>query len=224
MTTGDMQVRDAVLRQLEWDPEVDAGAVGVAAKAGTVTLTGYVDTYAAKLAAERAAKRVRGVRAVANDIVVRLKLSRTDTDVAADAAHALRLRSNVPASVQAVVHNGAITLTGRVDWLFQKRSAEDAVRHIKGVHQVFDHIEVAPKAVQRDVRHRIAEALHRAATLDARQIDVQVVGDKAILSGTVSNWTQRESAELAASDAPGITSVENRLTILVPLDDTDEIC
>jgi osmotically-inducible protein OsmY len=124
------------MRQLDWDPEVDASAVGIAAKNGTVTLTGYINSYSGKLAAERAAKRVRGVRAVANDIEVRLKLARVDSDIAADVVHALELRSTIPDGVQAALHNGHVTLTGKVNWVFQKRDAEKAVRHIRGVRDV----------------------------------------------------------------------------------------
>jgi osmotically-inducible protein OsmY len=219
-------VRDAVLRQLEWDPEVDAGGVGVVARNGAVTLTGDIDTYAGKLAAERAAKRVRGVRAVANDIEVRLKLERTDADIASDVVRALQLRSTIPDSVQAAVHNGYITLTGKVQWLFQSREAEKTVRHIRGVRNVFNHIAVAPRAVERDVRHRIVEALHRNANIDARHITVTMAGEKAILTGTVGSWLQRESAERAAADAPGVAQVENRIGVEPPSLDAvpDEIC
>jgi osmotically-inducible protein OsmY len=226
LTDADVHVRDAVLRQLEWDPEVDTSAVGVAAKSGAVTLTGYIDSYSGKLAAERAAKRVRGVRAVANDIEVRLKLERTDADIAADVVRALQLRSTIPDSVQAAVHNGHVTLTGKVDWLFQSREAEKAVRHIRAVRNVINRITVAPRAVERDVRHRIVEALHRNANIDARHITVTVSGDKAVLTGSVGSWLQRESAQRAAADAPGVAHVENRIVVeprsldAVP----DEIC
>ena len=213
LTDLDVRVRDAVMRQLEWDPEVDASAVGVAAKNGVVTLTGYIDSYSGKLAAERAAKRVRGVRAVANDIDVRLKLERTDADVAADVVRALELRSTVPASVQAAVHNGHVTLTGAVSRLFQMRDAEKAVRHIRGVRHVQNYLTVAQQAVERDVRHRIVEALHRNANVDARHITVTVAGDTAVLIGCVGTWLQRESAERAAADAPGITRVDNRILV-----------
>src|SRR5512138_2815422 len=116
LSDADVRVRDSVMRQLEWDPQVEASAVGVAAKDGAVTLTGFIDSYAGKLAAERAAKRVRGVRAVADDLQVRLKIARADDEIAADAARALRLRSTLPESVQAAVHNGHVTLTGSVPW------------------------------------------------------------------------------------------------------------
>jgi osmotically-inducible protein OsmY len=226
MTDADVRTRDAVLRQLEWDPEIDAGGVGVTAKRGVVTLTGYIDSYSGKLAAERAAKRVRGVRAVANDIEVRLRLERTDADIASDVARALELRSTIPDAVQAAVHNGHVTLTGKVDWLFQKRDAEKALRHVRGVRNVMNHIMVAPRAVERDLRHRIVQALHRNANVDARHITVTVSGEKATLTGSVGSWLQRESAERAAGDAPGITHVENRIVVEPPSFDAipDEMC
>jgi osmotically-inducible protein OsmY len=228
LTEADAKVRDAVLRQLEWDPEVDASAVGVAARAGTVTLTGYIDSYAGKLAAERAAKRVRGVRAVANDIEVRLKLERTDADIAADAVRVLTLHGNVPEQVQAVVHGGHVTLTGRVTWIYQKHEAERAVRHVRGVRDVVNRIVVAPPAGEGDIRRRIARALHRNADVDVRHITATVSGDTATLTGTVGTWLQRESAERAAQSAPGIAHVDNRIEVEHPVaaqpDDTDEIC
>lgn len=226
LSEADVRVRDAVLRQLEWDPEVDASGVGVTAKDGAVALTGYIDSYSGKLAAERAAKRVRGVRAVANDIEVRLKLERTDADIAADVVRALQLRSTIPDNVQAVVHNGRVTLTGKVDWLFQSRDAEKTMRHVRGVRNVMNYVTVAPRAVERDVRHRIVEALHRNANLDARRIAVAVTGDKAILTGSVGTWLQWESAGRAAADAPGIAHVDNRIIVEPPFFDAvpDEIC
>jgi osmotically-inducible protein OsmY len=226
LTDADVRVRDAVLRQLEWDPELDASAIGVAAKSGTVTLTGLIGSYSEKLAAERAAKRVRGVRAVANDIEVRLKLERTDSDIAADVVRVLELRSTIPDSVQAAVHSGHVTLTGKVDWLFQKRDAEKALRHIRGLRGVVNRIMVAPRAVEQDVRHRIVEALHRNANIDARHITVTISGNKAVLTGSVGSWLQRESAERAAADAPGIAQVENRVTVKPPSLDAvpAEIC
>ena len=225
LTNTDIQVRDAVMRQLEWDPEVDASAIGVAARLGVVTLTGYINSYAGKLAAERAAKRVRGVRGVANDIEVRLKLERTDTDITADVVKALELHSTIPDGVQAAVHSGRVTLTGKVDWMFQKHDAERAVRHIRGVHNVINRIAIAPHAVERDVRHRIVEALHRNADLDARHVRVTVAGERATLTGTVGTWLQRDTAERAAAGAPGILTIDNRIVVEPgnPPDD-DEIC
>jgi osmotically-inducible protein OsmY len=228
LTEADTKVRDAVMRQLDWDPEVDASAIGVTARTGTVTLTGFVDTYSGKLTAERAAKRVHGVRAVANDIEVRLRLERTDADIAQDAARALELRSTIPESVQAAVHNGHITLTGKVDWLYQKENAAKAVRHIRGVRSVLNHITVVPRAAVRDVRHRIVKALHQNADVDARHVSVKVSGGTATLTGVVGTWLQRDSAERAAASAPGITHVDNQIIVQSfqdsQMDDGDEIC
>lgn len=226
LTETDLRVRESVTRQLDWDPEVDGSAVGVAARDGVVTLTGYIDSYAGKLAAERTAKRVHGVRAVANDIEVRLKLGRTDEDIARDAARVLSLRSGVPESVQAVVHSGYVTLTGMVNWIVQKESAEEAIRHIRGIHGVRNHIDVKPHATERDVRHRIVEALHRNADLDARHIAVTVSGAVATLRGRVRTWLQRDAAEHAAANAPGITQVDNRIVVEPPdrPEALDEIC
>jgi osmotically-inducible protein OsmY len=227
LTDADIRVRDAVMRQLDWDPEVDTSAIGVTAKNGTVTLTGFIDSYSGKLAAERAAKRVHGVRAVANDVEVRLRLERSDPDIAQDAARALELRSTIPDGVQAVVHTGHVTLTGNVESLFQKQSAENAVRHIRGVRGVLNHISVSPRAGVRDVRHRIVKALHQNADVDARHITVTVSGDTVSLTGTVGTWLQRESAERAAANAPGIAHVDNRIIVQSfhdsKMEDWDEI-
>jgi osmotically-inducible protein OsmY len=226
LTDRDVRVRDAVLRQLEWDPEVDASAIGVSAGKGAVTLTGYIGTYAGKLAAERAAKRVRGVRAVANDLGVRLMLERTDADIATDVSRALEMCGAIPSTVQAVVHHGHVTLTGQVDWLFQTRAAEKALRHIRGVRAVVNYIAIAPRAIERDAQHRIAEALHRQASIDARRITVATMGDKVILTGTVASWWERDAAERAAAGAPGVAHVDNRLIVEPHGSDADdwEIC
>ena len=225
LTRTDLRIQDAVMRQLDWDPHVDAAAVGVTAKDHSVTLTGYVDTYSGKLAAERAAKRVPGVRAVANDIQVRLKLARTEADIAADAARALELHTAIPDSVQAAVHDGHVTLTGTVDWLFQKRDAEQAVRHIRGLRGVFNHITVVPRAGERDLRRRIVQSLHANADIDARHIKVAIAGGRATLTGTVRTWLQHNAVERAVADAPGVTDVDNCLVIEAPfVEPPDPMC
>ena len=225
LTEADVRVREEVRRQLDWDPDVDNSAIGVVAKNGVVTLTGFIDSYAGKLAAERAAKRVRGVRAVANDINVRLKLGLTDADIARDVARSLELRSGVPESVQAIVHDGHVTLTGKVSWIAQRKNAEKAVSHIRGVRGVFNHVEVTPDRTYQDVRRRIVEALHRQADVNARHISVGISGDVAVLTGTVRAWSEREAAERAAADAPGIRWVDNRI-VVEPAErhDADDIC
>jgi osmotically-inducible protein OsmY len=228
LTGTDVRLRNSVVRELDWDPEADDSAIGVSAKDGVVTLTGFIGSYAGKLAAERVAKRVRGVRAVANDITVRLKVARTDPEIAADAIRALRLRPEIPESVQVAVHQAHVTLTGKVEWLLQKTYAELAVEHIPGVRGVLNHIEVSPKTTLRDVRRRIVQALHRNADLDARHIDVKVSGDGVTLTGTVGSWSQRDAAERGAGSAPGIRTVDNRIAV-VPvepheIEPPDEIC
>jgi osmotically-inducible protein OsmY len=224
LTNKDLQVRDAVMQQLEWDPALDASGIGVTARGGAVTLTGSINTYAAKLAAERAAKRVYGVRAVANDLEVKLAVGRTDADIAADAATMLRLHHEVPDSVQAAVHHGHVTLTGTADWHYQRVQAEKAVRYIRGVRHVIDRITVVPRVVGKDLRRRIAQALYRNAALDAKGIDVTVTGSVAHLKGTATTWLQRDTAERAAYDAPGITFVDNQVVVDPPDGDVCEIC
>ena len=227
LTGTDVRLRNFVVRELDWDPDVDASAIGVTAKNGVVTLTGFVDTYAGKLAAERIAKRVRGVRAVANDVVVRLTVERTDADIAADAAAALTLQTTVPDRVQIAVHQGHVGLTGTVEWFTQKEAAANAVRHVPGVRGVANYIDVAPKPAFRDVHRRIVAALHRNADVDARNVHVEVDGDTVKLTGTVGSWLQRDAAEHGAANAPGIRRVDNQI-LVVPsaIDDVEdeEIC
>lgn len=218
LTDADVRVRDSVMKQLEWDPGVDASAIGVTARNSVVTLTGYVATYSDKLAAERIAKRVKGVRGVDNEIEVRARQDITDADLARNVVRALELRSTIPANVQAVVHDGYVTLTGTVDWLFQKQEAEKGVRHVRSVRGIFNHVEVKPRATEKDVRHRIVEALHRNADLDARHVSVAIDGNVATLTGRVGSFVQYEAAARAAASAPGVTRVENRLQIGSTLD------
>jgi osmotically-inducible protein OsmY len=224
LTDKDLRVRNAVMQQIEWDPAVDASAIGVSAREGAVTLTGTINTYAGKLAAERAAKRVFGVRAVANDLEVTLAIGRTDADIAADTATMLRIHNEVPDTVQATVHHGHVTLTGTVDWHYQRLQAKKAVRHIDGVRHVIDYIAVVPRAAGRDMHRRIAQALYRNASLDAKRVDVSVTGSVAHLRGTATSWLQRQAAERAAYDAPGITFVDNQILVDPPDGDVCEIC
>ena len=226
LTGTDVRLRNFVVRELDWDPEVDASAIGVTAKDGVVTLTGFIDTYAGKLAAERVAKRVRGVCAIANDIIVRPTVERTDADIAADAAAALKVQTTCADTVQAAVHHGHVTLTGTVEWLTQKQAAAAAVRHVAGARGVMNYIEVAPKAAFRDVHRRIVAAFHRNADLDARNLPVEVADDVVTLTGTVGSYLQREAAEHGAASAPGIRLVQNRI-VVVPSPgelDEEEIC
>jgi osmotically-inducible protein OsmY len=218
----DLRIRDAVSKELTWDSEVDATAIGVSSRDGAVTLTGFIDSYAGKLAAERAAKRVRGVRAVANDVQVRVRLERTDEDIARDAALALQFHATQLDHVQATVHQGQITLTGAVPSFFKRSVAENAVKHIKGVHHVINRVDVVSTASPSDVQREITRALHRRADVDAHGIEVSVAGNRVRLTGTVNSWGERLAAEEAASHAPGIAIVANDLGVRIdegPIDD-----
>ena len=229
MATGtlsqlDLRIRDAVEKELAWDSEVDATAIGVAARDGAVTLTGFIDSYAGKLAAERAAKRVRGVRAIANDVQVRVRLDRTDEDIARDAAWVLDFHGTELDHVQATVHQGQLTLTGSVPSFFRRSVVENAVKHIKGVRHVINRVDVVSTASSKDVQREITRALHRRADVDARGIEVSVTGNRARLTGTVSSWSERLAAEEAASHAPGIAFVANDLGVRMDEEPVDDQC
>lgn len=214
ITSADMSLRDAIVRQLEWEPGVDASMIGVTAQDGVATLSGYVDTYAAKLAAERAARRVYGVKAIANELEVRLSHERIDPDIARDALDALKNHVDVPPGIGVTVREGHITLTGSVEWMFQKLAAERAVKYMRGVRGVFNQISITPRISPKDVQKRITEALHRHADLDARRIQVEAEGGRVVLTGNVRSWREKDDAVLAAWAAPGVTAVESRINVI----------
>ncbi len=214
LTMLDERLKNAVSNQLAWDPEVDASLVGVTAHDGVVTLSGHVDTYAAKLAAERTTRRVYGVRAIANELEVRLASDRIDSDIATDALAALKNRIDVPLGIGVTVRDGHITLTGSVEWMFQKVAAERAVKYLRGVSGVHNGIGLKATVSPKDVQKRITEALHQHADLDARRIHVEAEGANVILSGTVESWNEKQEALRAAWRAPGVMAVDNRITVV----------
>ncbi len=216
-TMTDEQLQRAVQDEMKWDARIQPNEIGVAVKDGVVTLTGWVDSYTKKWAAERAALRVSGVRAVANDIEVRLPsaVERTDQDIAAAAVRALEWDASVPEDrVRVTVRSGWVTLEGSVDWQYQRRAAERAMRSLTGVRGVTNLITVSPQEPQpQELRKRIEQALVRNAETDAHRIVVTVDGDKVILTGTVRSWAERQEAERVAWSAPGVLDVDNRIKV-----------
>jgi len=214
LTHTDQEIQADVMAELRWDPSVPGNEIGVVVKDGVVTLTGTVDTYMKKWRAEEVAHHVNGVLAVANEIQVRSIGERTDSDIAAAAVHALSWNSTIPqGKVHVTVDKGWVTLKGEVEWQFQRQEAERAVRRLFGVKGVSNLIMVKPAATPSDLKKKIQDALVRNAQLDAAGITVEVEGSKAILRGKVRSWAEREEAERVAWLAPGITSVDNQISI-----------
>ena len=217
----DSELQRDVMTELKWEPTIRAAEIGVGVKDGVVTLTGVVDSYAKKWAAERAARRVYGVKAVGEDIKVSLPRSykRTDEDIAQSAKNAIEWNVWVPRDrVKVMVRNGLITLSGDVDEYYQKTYAVDAVLHLIGVLGVINSITIKPpvptvKAFE--VKNDIREALKRNARLrlDAEKIQVEISGSKVILRGSVGSWADYDEAGYAAYCAPGVSEVENNLRV-----------
>lgn len=214
-----IELQRDVLDELNWEPGLEPGEIGVSAHDGVVTLTGHVETFAELNTAEKAAKRVSGVTGVANDLVVRLTASmmRDDTDIAEAAVHALRWTTSVPDRlVKVTVRNGWLTLEGEVEWFYQKATAARAVHDLTGVKGVTNLIAVKPRPTAEKVREGIDAAFRRSAEIDAQAVTVEVVGGTATLRGTVGSWAEYEDAEWAAWSAPGVISVENQLKVAAP--------
>jgi osmotically-inducible protein OsmY len=214
LTRRDELIQQDVLAELKWDARVQPNEVGVSVKDGIVTLTGWVDSFLKKWSAEEAALRVKGVKAVVNDIDVRFSTQLTDPDIAAAVLRALEWDAGVPAGkLQVTVSKGWVTLKGEVEWQYQREDAEKVVRRITGVKGVSNLIVVKPRMSPADLKKKIEEALVRSAQLDAEKITVEIQGTRAILRGTVRSWAEKQEAERAAWSAPGITEVDNRIML-----------
>jgi len=211
----DNQVRNAVTMQIEWEPEVMSRDISVAVRDGVATLTGFVHHYYEKIAAERAAKSVYGVKAVANDIEVKTALARTDPEIARDVVHAMSVDATVPENkIKVTVKDGFVTLEGKVDWYFQRSGAAACVNRIGGVRGVINSITVKPVATPSDVKTRIEEALKRNAEVDSRRISVTATDGTVTLNGNVRSWFEREEAERAAWAAPGVSNVVDHIAVV----------
>ena len=212
----DLQIKNDVMEELKWEPVLNASQIGVSVKDGVVTLSGTVDSYSKKITAERSAKKIDGVKAIAEDIEVVLPgtSKRNDTDIADAVVNALKWHSAVREhKINVKVESGIVTLEGEVDWEFQKNSAKMMVENLLGVTGIINNIKIKQKSSVSEIKKKIISAFHRSATIDASGIEIEIIGSKAILKGNVRSWAEKEDAENAVWSASGIDRVDNRLEI-----------
>ena len=212
----DALLQSDVISELKWEPSIDAGTIGVSVRDGIVTLDGYANSFVEKLTAVRAASRVMGVKAVAQELKIRLPQSyeRNDADIAEAAVNALEWNMKVPDDrIKVEVQDGMVILTGEVDWEYQRAAAHDAVCCLIGIKGVTDEINIKPSMSPVNVKSKIKSAFQRHSVLDAKNIIVESDGSKVILNGTVHSWIEKQEADSAAWSAPGVSNVENNLVV-----------
>lgn len=212
---SDTDIKKDVEAELRWSPDVDETDIAVKVKNGQVTLTGFVRNYLEKCRAETAAKRVKGVAAVANDVEIRAFAGTpTDPEIARAAVSALKIElPRISESIKPIVQHGRVKLEGTVEWHYQRERAESAVRHLGGVVSVSNQIRIEPKIAPQDIKHRIEDAFRRIAQVDANQITVEAQASDVTLRGEVRSWAERDQAEQTAWSAPGVTKVINELRV-----------
>lgn len=215
----DLELQKMVIDELEFEPSVKAAHIGVSVRDGVVTLSGHVESYAEKFAAERAARRIKGVKAIAQELEVQLPFEHktADDEIAARAVHLLDWDVAIPRGrISVKVEHGIVTLNGAVDWAYQRAEAEYDVRKLTGVKGVINDIMIVPRADIEDVRAKIRAALERNAELEANNITVSVADGKVTLGGKVKAWTEREAAERAAWSVPGVRQIEDHIELVRP--------
>jgi osmotically-inducible protein OsmY len=217
MYLKDEEIQKNVMEEFKWDARIRPTEIGVTVRDGVVTLGGTVDSYTKKWTAEEVALRTAGVKAVVNELEVKLPSSavRTDEDIARAAKQALEFSYEVPDTVKVVVDKGWITVMGEVEWNYQKEAAERKVRDLIGVKGVINRIEIKPKVKPEDLKRRIEAALLRAAETDAKNIQVETRDGRVILKGRVRSWFEKEEAKREAWLAPGVREVVDELVISV---------
>lgn len=216
---NDLQIQKDVMEELKWQPLLTSSQIGVAVKNGIVTLSGIVDSYPKKLAAERAAKTVSGVKAVAEDIQVGIspQYRKTDAEIAEAILTALQWNPSIQEEkIKLKVEDGFVTLEGEVEWEFERDNVQNAVKDVAGVRLVTNLITLKPRVKPDEIEGKIKAAFHRSATVDAQKVNVNVMGGKVSLYGSVRSFAEKKDAEEAAWNAPGVTTVESNLSIEIP--------